>query len=183
MLKIATHNSGTGEEASNFLSWLITPFAKCQSKTIRDQLVAGCTYLDLRVNKNLILSHGIWHSSVNLEKALGIVERYSDYHEVPINIMITYEGRLKDEEENPFIEKILEIVKNYPHLNLTCINKKKPVWKLIYTGPNYIGTKCGFVNLDGSTWHTLLPIPWLWKKIYHDNPEFNEEEYLMVDFL
>lgn len=39
------------------------------------------------------------------------------------------------------------------------------------------------VILDGRSWHTYLPIPWLWKKIYYNKPEFNDDYYTNVDFL
>ena len=42
MNKIATHNSSTGEKGKGFLSFLVTPFAKTQSKTIKEQYDAGC---------------------------------------------------------------------------------------------------------------------------------------------
>lgn len=43
--------------------------------------------------------------------------------------------------------------------------------------------KQGFLPLDGRSWHIILPLPWLWKKIYNNNPVFNENYYTFVDFL
>ena len=51
MKKIATHDSATGEKGKGILSWLITPFAKTQSKTIKEQYESGCRMFDLRVRK------------------------------------------------------------------------------------------------------------------------------------
>ena len=45
MNKIATHDSATGERGHGLLSWLVTPFAKTQSKTIAEQYAAGCRSL------------------------------------------------------------------------------------------------------------------------------------------
>lgn len=45
-----------------------------------------------------------------------------------------------------------------------------------------IKTVQGFLPLDGRSWHTYLPIPWLFKKIYNDTPTFNNEYYTYVDF-
>ena len=36
-VKIATHDSATGEKGRGFLSFLVAPFAKTQSKTIKEQ--------------------------------------------------------------------------------------------------------------------------------------------------
>ena len=46
-----------------------------------------------------------------------------------------------------------------------------------------IKTVQGFLPLDGRSWHTYLPIPWLFKKIYNDTPTFNNEYYTYVDLL
>ena len=46
-----------------------------------------------------------------------------------------------------------------------------------------IKTAQGFLPLGGRSWHTYLPIPWLWKRIYNDAPLFNNEYYTYVDFL
>lgn len=46
-----------------------------------------------------------------------------------------------------------------------------------------VEVKGHIVTRDGHSWHTYIPIPWLWKKIYHNHPEFNAEQYTLVDFL
>jgi hypothetical protein len=45
------------------------------------------------------------------------------------------------------------------------------------------GARQGFLPLDGKTWHIILPLPWLWKKLYHNTPVFNENYFVFVDFL
>jgi len=40
-MKIATHDSATGEKGKGFLSFLVSPFAKTQSKSIQEQYDAG----------------------------------------------------------------------------------------------------------------------------------------------
>ena len=49
MRKIATHDSATGEKSKGFLSWIGTPFARTQRKTLREQYEAGCRMFDIRV--------------------------------------------------------------------------------------------------------------------------------------
>ena len=48
MEKIATHDSATGEKGMWYCIPLI-PFAKTQSKTLKEQYDAGCRFFDLRV--------------------------------------------------------------------------------------------------------------------------------------
>lgn len=176
MNKIATHNSITGEKSHGILSWLGTPFARCQSKTIAEQYNAGCRYFDIRVKntkRGLICAHGLWQSNRTLFDVLNQINSYDGCY-----VMITYEG----EAPESFLNTINTLVEAYRNITFTSINTKKPVWKCLKQF-NYEPIKGAFKNLDGSTWHTYLPIPWLWKKIYYNNPTFNDEYFKMVDFL
>lgn len=64
----------------------------------------------------------------------------------------------------------------------TSINTKRPQWKCL-TSYNNEPLINNYKKLDGSTWHTFFPIPWLWKKIYYNKPVFNNEYFKIVDFL
>ena len=44
-------------------------------------------------------------------------------------------------------------------------------------------SKQGFLPLDGRSWHIILPIPWLWDKLYKRPHVFDENVYTFVDFL
>lgn len=176
MKKIGTHNSATGESGHGILSWLGTPFSRCQGKTIKEQYEVGCRYFDIRVKntkRGWICSHGLWESKRTLLSILEELNEYGDCY-----TMITYEG----EAPENFLEVVDTWVNMYQGITFTSINTKKPVWKCLKTY-NSVSVVSKFKNLDGSTWHTYLPIPWLWKKIYYNNPEFNEEYYTLVDFL
>ena len=52
MNKIATHDSATGEKGKGFLSFLVSPFAKTQSKSLQEQYDAGCRSFDIRVRED-----------------------------------------------------------------------------------------------------------------------------------
>lgn len=197
MQKIATHDSATGEKPRNFLSWISSPFAVTQSKTIKEQYEAGCRYFDFRLRKKenvWICCHGLFETEKTFEEILAdIPDGYMD---------ITFEDDFVDEPtgktniynfiskylihtettKQEFIDYIDYIVEKYPHIKLCAVNVKYPTWEMIRCD-NTVPIKAGFLGLNGSTWHTYLPIPWLWKKIYNDKPEFNEDYYLMVDFL
>ena len=179
MAKIGTHNSGTGEKGSGLLSWLATPFSKCQSKTLIEQYKTGCRYFDIRIKEykgKLYLAHGLWRSEKTVHQALRDLFRVVDDK---VYLMITYEGRR-------YSDKLLELQEwikwDYPCAVVTSLNIKKPVWKCIKVLED-IPVVQYFKCLDGSTWHTYLPIPWLWKKIYYNKPKFNMEAYRLVDFL
>lgn len=179
MLKIGTHNSGTGEKSSGLLSWLVAPFSKCQSKTLIEQYRAGCRYFDIRIKEHkgkLYLAHGLWRSKYDIYK---ILREFFGYVNDKVYLMVTYEGQGHIDELNQFYEWLKW---DYPCAVVTSLNIKKPEWKCIRL-INNIPVEQEFKVLDGTSWHTYLPIPLLWKKIYFNKPEFNSEFYKLVDFL
>lgn len=189
MVKIATHDSATGEKGKGLLSIIGTPFARTQSKTIKEQYDAGCRMFDIRVK--LIkgewrCAHGLWKSK---RTALDILKEINSF-EGKCYVTLTYEGTSKRKKE--FIEFVRFIKSKLTNICWGTISIKygedAHLFKVKYdyvssAEKGFPGGKQGFLPLNGSTWHILLPIPWLWKKIYNDNPEFNEKHYIYVDFL
>ncbi len=175
-MRIATHNSATGEAGHGIISWLATPFARCQSKTIQEQLESGCRYFDIRVRntgRGWIGAHGIWESKRSIKSILSEINLHGRCY-----VNITYEGESTDD----FIDKVKEWITAYKNITFCEINEKKPRWHNIAT-INNVPRKDNFLHLEFSTWHTLIPIPWIWKKIYYGNPTFNDEKFTFVDFL
>ena len=77
-MKIATHNSGTGESGGGVISFFGSPFSKCQSKTLVEQYNAGVRLFDLRVRKHKgkwVFAHGLWTSKDSIFKAHRILIR------------------------------------------------------------------------------------------------------------
>ena len=64
----------------------------------------------------------------------------------------------------------------------TYVAYKRPKWTMYHKWRD-VPIKQGYTNLDGSSWHTYIPIPWLWKKIYHNHTDYGRESFTMVDFL
>jgi len=189
MLKIATHDSATGEKGRGILSWLVTPFAKTQSLTIDEQYVAGCRSFDLRVKKvgdQWLCAHGLWKSKRTFADIIKQLASYGDRCQV----CVTYEGKAEHNEE--LIDLYNRMRKGYKHIIWGYLavkygkdsNGLVVKYDIIQQGHElYEGGVQGFLALDGRSWHTLLPIPWLWKKIYHNKPVFNESHFTYVDFL
>lgn len=177
MQKIATHNSVTGERGRGILSLLVAPFSKCQSKTLKEQYEAGCRYFDIRYKwsanrRSFVCAHGLWESKKDLYDVLKEINSFGDCY-----VMLTCESG----EEMNDMDMNLKLKSN-PQIKFTSFNVKHPEWKVVKT-INPVASVSKFKILDWSSWHTLLPIPWLWKKVYYDKPEFNEEVFTMVDFL
>jgi hypothetical protein len=196
MKKIATHNSGTGEKSKKWYHKLLIPFARTQKKTLEEQVLAGCTYFDIRIRENgdyrtsgsWNVSHGLWQSDCKFIEVLKQIKRSSSGKSL-IYIMVTYEGDSLPFNEEYFVNDVkwwINMVNTYSidesTLSLTEVNIKKPKWRNIYKNPNAPSYIQGYKNLDGSSWHTYLPLPWLWNKIYGDH-NFDDDVYKFVDFL
>lgn len=188
MNKIATHDSATGEKGKGVLSIIGTPFARTQSKTIKEQYEAGCRMFDIRVK--LIrgewrCAHGLWQSK---RLAEDIIKEINGFEE-RCYVTMTYEGGSKNKQH--FVEFVSRAQRACGNIKWGAIAIKygegshlfKVKYDYIYQAKNWPVCKQGFLPLDGKTWHILLPIPWLWKKLYNDKPEFSKQYYTYVDFL
>jgi hypothetical protein len=182
MLKIATHNSGTGEPSKNWVHCLFTPFSKCQDKTIKEQLESGVRYFDFRVNKNLMLCHGLWESKTSLDEALKIINEFPD--------ITYYRVVIERKNANYLLNTILQnTVHRYKRTRLTEIIQKKPIWKTLTFYRN-VPVKMNFISvptlkeyltLSHKDWKRYIPIPRILSK--YSKYEFNEDTFTMVDFI
>ena len=189
-MKIATHDSATGERGHGWLSWLVTPFACTQSKTIWEQYDAGCRSFDIRVRysskrNEWVCAHGLWESERTADGILCEIDNFAERCEV----CITYEGVCKEVEQFRlwvlYNQRLCENIA----FGRTCSKyAERAKVKVDYTevlpgSPLYSGGVQGFLPLDGRSWHTCLPIPWLWDRLYKRPHKFNEEKFTFVDFL
>lgn len=193
MLKIATHDSATGEKPKNFLSWLLIPFARTQSKTIKKQFEAGCRSFDIRVKedgKNWYCSHGLFRTVRTAESILDEIDLLSQTFGTKSQVCVTYEGFATNNIE--FLAAFHLWQRLYHNIIWAAPSVKygdgSSLTKVKYTyleegDPKFEGGVQGFLPLDGRSWHTYLPIPWLWDAIYKRPHIFNDRFYTYVDFL
>lgn len=186
MKKIATHNSATGEKGKGLLSWFLTPFARCQGRTIRQQYDAGCRYFDIRVRPDRggvwRCTHGPWKSRRIIREVLAELEtlHLPQASRDDVWVVITYEGEYARPEE--FKNQVFSWMSQCaPHVNLAAVSMKKPTWTALYNHPNAPASRHGFIELDFSTWHTWFPVPWFWSLFR--KKEFDETVFTFVDFL
>lgn len=188
--KIGTHNSATGEEGVGWRK-LLTPFVRCQSKTLVEQYKAGCRFFDIRVrdyNGELYCHHGLWRSkktAKDLLSELFRVKRPTD----TVYIELTWEGdMMMNDQFTKMVQLSTWISSLNPHWDMTvathrvtCIRVKKN-WHAVLTfeAVPYKGDGTGFLGIHGK--RRLLPIPWLWAKI-RGKVEFNDKEFVLVNFL
>lgn len=180
MLLIGTHDSVTGEKGHGILSCLGAIFSMTQTKTISEQINAGCTYFDIRVRKTSrgwICAHGLWETKKTAEEILDEIA------EKPGNkVRIIYEGNIEEAEFNGFGDYLERIIHDYPEITFLYSAIKYP-WTVV-SRYNSCSSKEDYVNLgvsvDSLTW--LFPVPMFWK-LFNLRPKFNETQYTIVDFL
>ena len=161
------------------LSWLVTPFAKCQSKSIRGQYLAGCMMFDIRVKwveGRLHCAHGLWVSERLAYSILDEIDRLGD-----CIVILTYVGGLSEHEEAIFMECATLMKATFPNITWREVCVKKG-WKCIMPSDTKEKNTKNFATKDKNWLFCLVPIPWLWK-VFSCRPKFNNDEYKMVDFL
>lgn len=196
MLKKATHNSSTAERPRwwDILSWLMIPFARTQTKTIQEQLDNGVRMFDLRIKKSFgeyHSGHGLYTTKRTFEDILSQIHDAADPLSDPIYVSIAYEGKLSSIDEfELFKADILSLKYKYPKIKYGEIVVKytdddfKVDWvKVMPPEDGYPCSQSQFKALNGKNWQTFIPIPWLWKKIYNNHVEFNEDYFIFVDFI
>lgn len=173
---IATHNSATGEGAYDFKSWILTPFAKCQSKSILQQIQNGCNYFDVRiryVDGVLRCCHGLYVIDATLRSVIAVLNTR------PCYVRVTYEGWCPN--EGWFVKEVLEVL--HEHQNVTLVDiREKATWKTLWDSKLQIPCNEEYHALKWFTWKLLLPIPWLWAKLWKEH-DFSDKHYTMIDFL
>lgn len=185
-MKLATHNSGTGEKGGGWAR-LFSIFAICQSKTIVGQYDAGARLFDIRIRKNKkgkwVFAHGLWESEKPVGYVLSDLNLAAYKKSEKATVMVTYEGYCNDKAS--FMDEVSSW-DCYSWIDVADVCVKKPKWRTLARYKNVPYAQC-FRVLDWSSWHTLLPIPILWHKAegrkHLINCEESENVYRMVDFL
>lgn len=195
MKLIATHNSATYRKGSGILSWFATPFARCQSKTFKEQYDAGCRYFDIRVKQDpdtgcYYVCHGVWRTNLLSVVLSDLSSAVNEGESVFIDL--TWEGNVSkwdDVRASTFVSSMKTAVdlingtsEKKAILKIASIQGKAPFGTYLYKDPECPTLQKGFYALYWFTWRLLLPIPWLWRKIY-GQADFNETTYTQVDFL
>lgn len=187
MLKIATHDSATGEKSKNLLHSLVKVFAMTQTKTIREQYECGVRYFDLRVDKYLYLCHGLWKANKTLCDILTEMQKYVTE---TTYITVTIEREYSDEVITALIKKIRNLVNLHGgNLKLVYIAKKKPSWEILkeyrqvdcISGYLSVPTPRQYITRPFKDWRRYIPIPWVLKKITPDTK--CDYKFVMVDFI
>ena len=188
MVKIATHDSATGEKSKNWLHALGKVFAMTQTKTIREQYDCGVRYFDLRVDKNLTLCHGLWKANKNLADIMTEIGRFEE----KVYVTVTIERKYDAKTYEALCKKIRQAInlRAKGKVNLVYIAKKKPSWEVLkeYTRVTVakayysVPSPQQYLTHPFKNWKRYIPIPWVLKKIT-PKVAYNDKWFTMVDFI
>lgn len=180
----ATHNSATGERGKGIISWLVTPFSRCQDKTLEEQCAAGCRLFDIRAKwykGEWHCGHGLWTSERTLMDIIAQLAKHEVY------VTITIEGNDSDYDrfkEDGTYDKVKDSFKA-SDCRVVYFAVKKPSWHIIDVY-NYMvsnAVKTDYEILDSHNLRRFIPIPRLWARLRHPNPQTELGVYTLVDFL
>lgn len=195
---LGTHNSATGEMPSDLLSFLGSPIAQCQKRTILSQCAAGVRLFDLRVKPyhhatrynlyyplesigNCTLGHGACDYMITLEEALEHINDFGKENDREMYVLITLEGKLNVPLAK-FLSDVKTLVKKYPQVTLLEINVKRPTWIQLYRNKNCkITYTKDYPLIKG--WKALLPFPRFWNKFIQYRPQIKQAVYSLRDFI
>lgn len=188
MIKIATHNSGTGEFSRRWWHKIVVPFARCQKKTVIQQFNAGARYFDFRIRKkgdSWHFAHGLWESKVNPFSILRELNAICDIDGEQVYVSFTYEGYLPDAYYRAEMVKMIDVFcAQHYHIKPVYIQVRKPCWETLRLWQGEVLHYCFKpINFNRGNWRWLLPIPWLWWKLEETVPDCESNEWQFVDFL
>ena len=181
-----THNAATGERGIGILSWLVTPFSRCQRKTLSQQFVRGCQLFDIRAKwykGEWHCGHGLWTSKRTL---LDIITQLSKYDHAYVTL--TVEGNDTDSKRiisDGTLKEIQKMLNTPEHLHLVYLAVKKPTWRVVEYYNHMIANSINtdYEILDSHNWRRFIPIPYLWSRLLHPHPKTTYGTYTLVDFL
>jgi len=183
----ATHNSATGEKPLKWWMYIIRPFWRCQTKTIKEQVECGVSLFDIRIKPY----KGVWHFAHGLYLSRktfhSAFEEISSSKNTPY-VMITYEGRIDKFDEIADLKHLYNFFNaRYDAIQfcgLSVKNYQGKGWTTIIPSKVPVKIHQNYVKLDWHSWHTIIPIPALWDKFLIKEKDYTKDwEWEMVDFV
>lgn len=192
---LGTHNSGTGEKLiwwQRPLGPLFNLIARCQSKTIEEQLINGVKLFNLQVTYykgTWKFSHGCCIYDSNLLDAIKCMKKHSSNNK-PIYYQLYLDKNFFTGQNVQKFEELVKVLIEYSkktHVKLLC------AW---VEGTDYYPYKSN-IKLDvvehywtmswqklfANNWLDKLPLPKYHAKKYNKIYRYsNTHEYLMLDF-
>lgn len=200
---IGSHNSFTYLKPRKWWMYPFTIFAKCQSKDIFEQYIAGARYFDLRIRfqnientyNDVIVAHGLMEYNIPYSKLYYELERLNiraKFYNQKIYIRLLYELPRKDKSKTAQIKEIKFIAFCY-YLKIRfsnlifCGGQRKYDWnQLVFLKPHP-----NSIDLYSSrTWKIWDDwCPWIYAKLMNNKnyKKYKDAEpkdgFMLMDFV
>ena len=192
--KLGSHNTMTYLTPKNWLLRLISFTAKCQSKTIREQIEKyGVELVDLRFRFNkkgkVSFAHGMMEYKGDLDFIHSVLEYLNSFEKFPVRVLLEN----KDEYAKEYFKEWCKTIEGkYTNIRFFC-GRNKWTWEQLYKFNSVepsVEDKYSSNNtnepgkpITGTYLDDLCPI-WYAKTNNKDNREAGtDKEYLMIDFV
>lgn len=189
-----THNSLTGYPLLGWrriFGFMINPLARCQNKTIDEQLKLGVRWFNLQVNlkgDTWYASHGIAWYNANVMEILDKLDKFAKDKNEKIYVQLYMDRHLLHHTDHivfrRFAMNVMSIFSNiifervYDEQNdiLILEDKLKNGYEIYWT--------LTWARNVGKKWYYYLPFPKVWRKRVMNSMEIpSDTEYLMVDYI
>lgn len=119
MYTLGSHNSFSYLPVKRWYMRWSRPWARCQSKTITEQIATGVRYFDMRVRFNGDGSVRLVHNSIefkpyNLEESLHLINEC----ECHMRLVLDIRSDVDADQERMFFEYVKTIQEKYPQIKL-----------------------------------------------------------------
>lgn len=190
-----SHNSATGYKLlgwQRLFTWIIQPFAQCQSKTIEEQLQEGCEVFDLQCslkNGNWYISHGFAWYNITIDQIFDILDKQHKTCYVRLGLDNHFNNHVSIVE---FYNKKKQLASRYKNVviymsyvedeQIVVIDEPISVFEKYWTST---WVKSNFTGLKRLLYS--MPLPKICHKKFHnewDNEASSRlEKYYMTDFI
>ena len=201
-MKLGSHNSFTYLAPRKWWMYLCIPFARCQSKTIIHQYMAGARYFDLRVRftapdvNTLTVAHGLMEYRITQTELTSIL-RWLNYHawnkQEDVYVRVLYEMPSRDltedaeAKEDVFRMFCRDLVRLFPNIRF-CGGQRKYDWHQIHT---FADAHPESLDLFSSRTWTVLDdwCPWLYARLMNRRnirkylPGKPDDKFILIDFI
>ena len=195
---LGTHNSLTAYPLlkNKWCSWFINLFSKCQNKDITEQYNSNVRVFDLQITKyegKFVGSHGLALYDVDIMCILCQLDHLSTKKD-PIYVKLGLDNRFYEDYTTNVIHDfdilINNIKRNFKNINLISVYIEDINYFHKYSNIDEYESywSLTWAKQKANKWYKFyyyLPIPILWKKLYHKEwkDKAKNHKYFTTDFV
>lgn len=192
--KLGTHNSMSYLPVRKWYMNIYNFIAKCQSKSIEEQIKLGIEVVDIRVKKidnSWVFAHGLVEYKGKLSDIFDVISSYNIVNNNKIKVRLILELLEENDRITEEFYILLSLLKHkYKNSLPLCDCRRKYDWELLKTPDVNINVIQYVSSMDYLFCKIKIHIPWLYAKIKNKkifkklNKEIHDESTVyLFDFL